>query len=352
MTYELLELVFYRIDEYLREYQEEQIALTWHGGEICLLGAEYFRKAYELQEKNCPTTKSRIEHLVQSNLTLMNKEILDALRQLGIEQIGSSFEPLPHLRGFGPNRDSDAYNHAFMRGVNLLNEHHICWGVIYVVHRGSLEKPLDIFNYLTNLNLQTQPNINAVWVFGKDKHNLAITPEEYADFLGAIFPVWWKHRQRYPKVKPFCGLVDYVIEKNQSLVCESSGVCSNRWIYIGPEGNTSQCGKAGDYNFMSYGKIQERSIKEILNDPQRNQIAERQLHLPLDECSGCRLWGICHGGCPLDSFQAYGDFKHRTPNCAATKRFIEKYFEPITGYHIDATPSVRIADSVISQGIT
>lgn len=338
MSFDLLELIFEKINEYLTNKPKEKVYLTWHGGEVCLLGAGYFEKAFELQEKHCSETKSRIEHLVQSNLTLINQKIINAMRKLDINQIGSSYEPLPHIRGFGKKRDSDAYNRRFLKGCNLLNDNDINWGVIYVVHRKSLEKPLDIFHYLMNLNLRSQPNFNKVYIFDEDKHNLSITPEEFADFLGAIFPVWWEHKDRYPNVEPFCGITKNIKDKNMELVCESSGNCSHEWVYIGPEGDTSQCGRSGDYGVLSYGRIQDLSLRKILGDKQRNQIRRRQAVLPQTECKDCRFWGMCHGGCPLDAFMVYGDFNRRTPNCDILRIFIEKYFEPITGSRADFRP--------------
>ncbi|HAV23652.1 MAG: hypothetical protein A2X67_12930 [Ignavibacteria bacterium GWA2_55_11] len=331
----LLELVFQRINEYLCAHPRETMTLTWHGGEVCLLGPEYFRLALEHQKKHCPQTQDRIEHLVQSNLTLLTQELIEVFRQLGIRQIGSSYEPIPGLRGFGKNRDSDAYNRAFMRSVELLEENNIYWGVIYVVHRKSLAIPLELFYHLTNMNLRSQPNFNMVWVYGSDEHELAITPEEFADFLGAIFPVWWKHRVRFPHVKPFEGIIRSLRDRNVGLVCESSGSCTYEWVYIGPEGHTSQCGKAGDYNMESYGRIQDCTLESILHDARRDAFLQRQSLLPETECRECRLWGICHGGCPLESKQHYGTYMHKSPNCAATKRLIERYIEPVTGLHAD-----------------
>jgi hypothetical protein len=48
------------------------------------------------------------------------------------------------------------------------------------------------------------------------------------------------------------------------------------------------------------------------------------------------LWGLCNGGCPLDPFPEFGDIFHKTSLCAATRTFVEKYFEPITGHKYNA----------------
>jgi len=338
MSDEVVELVFQRINEYLELNPEKKVLFTWHGGEVGLLGADYFRKAFEFQEKHCATTKSRIEHLVQSNLTLMTQELLDIFRLFEIRQIGSSYDPIPSIRGPGRNRDSDFYNRKFFEGVNLLNENGFTWGVIYVVHRKSLQMPLDIFHFLTNLNIRTCPNFNRVNVYGEDKNNISITSEEFADFLGAIFPVWWKHRERYPNVRPFAGFTENVRDKNLSLVCETSGACSHEWLYIGPEGETSQCGRGGDYGLTSYGNIRKFSLQELLRNEQRDRLAMRQQVLPQTECKDCRFWGMCHGGCPLDACLISGGFLRRAESCDALKIFMEKYFEPVTGLRADFPP--------------
>jgi uncharacterized protein len=326
----MLELVFKKIDEYLQALPEERMTLIWHGGEPCLLGVDYYKKALEFQDAHCSLTKSRIDHAMQSNLTLITQELVDVFRQLGIDQIGTSYEPIPHTRGFGKNRDSEAYNRGFMDGINLLNENGMGWGIIYVVTRRSLQMPLDIFYFLTNL----KPGfvLNPVLVYeGEDFHGIGITPLEFADFLGAIFPVWWKTRHRYPEVDPFRSMLRNVSEGARHLGCGDSGECAFSHSYIGPSGEASHCGRAGDWSIVSYGNIQERSLMEIFSDEQRRQFGKRNEVLPQSDCKDCRFWGICHGGCPLDAYNKHKDFMHKTEWCGAKRVFIEKYFEPITG---------------------
>jgi uncharacterized protein len=331
MDMKLLETVFFRINEFLKSNPTETVSFTWHGGEVCLLGEEYLRTAYEIQNRVCPDTGRRIRHLVQSNLTLVTQGLLDAFRQMKITQIGSSFEPIPHIRGFGESRDSDAYNRRFFEGVNLLEKNGFTWGVIYVVHKKSLEKPVDIFNYMVNLNLKCSPNFNPVLIYGEDTHGLAITAAEFAHFLGAIFPLWWKNRERYPNLKPFYDYYRAIFGASAGLTCGRSGTCANNWIYIGPDGETSHCGVAGDFWFVRYGNVCDKSLYDLLHDAQRQRIIDRVALLSKSECGGCRFWGICYGGCPMEARVAYGDMMRRSPFCETTKIFVEQYFEPITG---------------------
>ncbi len=336
MPLDILEVVFQKIGEYLAEFPEEKVNLTWHGGEPLTLGVDYFKKAFEFQETYCPNTKSRVNHSIQSNLTLLDQDFIDAFKLLGMNTIGTSYEPLPHIRGSGPDRDSDTYNRLFMRGINLLEKNDFGWGFIYVVTRRALENPLDIFYFLSNFKLNGLFNLHPVLVYeNEDRHNIAITPLEFAEFLGAVFPVWWEHRERYEEVEPFRSYLLNYRNGPSRLGCVEAGSCAYSYLYIGPGGHVSHCGRAADWDIITYGNIEERPLREIFKDKRRGILEKRNAVLPQTECSGCIYWGICHGGCPLDAYNDRKDFLHKTEWCEAKKVFLEKYFEPITGLKRD-----------------
>ena len=254
MPLEVLEQALIRTNEYLERHPDETVELLWHGGEPLLLGPEYFRRAWELQRRRCPATLSRITHNIQTNLTCFTEAFVEVFRLLGITSVGTSYDPEPHLRGPGPDRNSSAYNRDFLRALAVLERHGFGWGVIYVVTRRSLECPADVFHFLTNLRLSGGVSLNPVLVYDEARRDIAITPEEHAEFLGAIFPLWWAHRDRYPDVEPFKSLVTNIIEGGTSLGCVDSGSCTYQHINIAPNGETSQCGRSGDWGLLQYRK--------------------------------------------------------------------------------------------------
>jgi len=331
MSFELLEIVFKNINEYLLSKPDDKLSLIWHGGEPLLLGVDYFKKALEFQEKHCSQTKNRLEHAMQSNLTLINQDFIDVLKEMGINTLGTSYDPEPHVRGGGADRDTAAYNKKFFKGLNLLEENNIGFGFIYVVTKKSIQKPLDVFHVLSNFKLSGGFMMNPVLIYGDDKNDIAITPEEYCDFLGTIFPYWYKHKDRFPMVDPFNNMMRNVRDKQISLGCSDAGDCAYHYAYIGPKGEASQCGRAGDWGIISYGNIKDRSLIDIYNDKSRDILVERTEMLPEGDCKDCRFWYICHGGCPLDAYSKHNEFLRKSSWCEAKKGFLEKYFEPITG---------------------
>jgi radical SAM protein with 4Fe4S-binding SPASM domain len=331
MTREVLERVFIRIDELLRESPEEELEVVWHGGEPLLPGPDFYAYVVELQERHCAGTRARVTHSVQTNLSLFTREFARIFRQLGMDCIGTSYDPIAGVRGPGDRPDTAAYNAKFMHGLQIAEEEGFGWGVIYVVTKLALERPLEVFHFMTNLKLDGGINFHPVLVYGPEPRHLAITPEEFADFLGAIFPEWWRHQDRYPQVEPFRSLVRNVREGAFSLGCGDSGRCSDSHWNVAPDGAVSHCGRSADWGLLDYGTVFDTSFAEMLRDPQRRALVERNEVLPAGECRDCRLWAICHGGCPLDSWAVHRSFAHRTPWCEAKRRFVERTFEPVTG---------------------
>ena len=333
MSNGVLERMYQRINEYLLEDLNRCCEIIWHGGEPLLAGVSFYKTAIEFRQKYCSDTQSRIQHSIQSNLTLMQPVFIPVFRKLGMTFIGTSYDPISNIRGLGRARRSDIYNRQFMWGVQTIEEAGFGWGAIYVVTKMSLLDPIGIFHFMTNLNPNASVMFNPVILYGEDLMGLAITAEEYVDFLGTIFPIWWKWRERYRGCQPFQSLVDIIADGRQSLNCSDAGVCHGSHLNISPNGSASICGRAADWGLLDCGSIFDQTIKEIIGHSARQILRQRDTILSSTECLGCRFWPICHGGCPLDSWAANMSFHHKTPWCYVKRGFIEKYFEPVTGIH-------------------
>jgi uncharacterized protein len=235
------------------------------------------------------------------------------------------------MLGPGPNQDTDWYNRAFLDALALAEQRGIAVGIIYVVTSRSLRDPKALFHYLMNLTMLGSVSFNPVLIYDDERRELAITAEQFADFLGAILREWWPIRKRFPDVQPLSSLVGNVVNGSRHLGCAESGRCALTHINIAPDGSTSQCGRSADWGLLPYGNIRERSLDQILADPQRDALLSRLEQVRATECAGCRLWEICHGGCPLDAWSLHKSFAHKSEWCASHKNFIEQHLEPLAG---------------------
>lgn len=331
MPAEILELLFVRINQFLEEKPGERLEIIWHGGEPLLLGAEYFEKAFVFQREHCAATSGRIRHRIQTNLTLLSASFIEVFRKLDMVSIGTSYDPVAGVRLLKKG-DGEGYNKRFLDAVALLEREGFRWGVICVVTKLSLERPLDIFYFMTNLVPDGGVMFNPVNVESSEHERFKISAEEFADFLGAIFPVWWENRDRYPRVEPFQSLTgDLLSDKKHNFFCADSGNCANTHFNLGPKGRWAHCGRSADWGLLDYGSIFERSISEVFSDATRDLLRQRNKILSSGECRGCKWWSVCHGGCPLDGHMNSGELTGKTMWCNAKRDFIEHYFIPITG---------------------
>lgn len=330
-----LKKVFVYINEYLEKFPNEYFSIVWHGGEPLIVGVDFYRKVLELQETYCSSTKSRIEHDIQSNLTLITQEMIDVLKQMGITRVGTSYEPYKGIRGFGPMRDSDAYNKKFFRGIELLQKNGMTWGFIYVVTKNVIDKPLEIFNLLSNFKVKGGFQLHPVYSYkNEDTNHVGITAKEFADFLGEIFKFWWPHRNRFPYVEPFFSYLNHYTNGGP-VCCSESGNCAYSHIYIGPEGEYSHCGRSSDWDVFEVGNVDNMSIVEAFEQPYRKELQMRSSYLLENDCKGCSYFKLCHGGCPLDGWNSTDSVMSKTEWCLSRRYFLKHYFEPITGLSFD-----------------
>jgi sulfatase maturation enzyme AslB (radical SAM superfamily) len=326
MRADVVQTALQRADEYLAASPGETVELLWHGGEPLLLGERFFRDVIDAQGRLCRATGARIRHTLQTNLTLLDGYWLDLFDELSIRAIGTSYDPLPGLRGFsrdlGARIDSESYNTRFMKAVSLLESRGVEWSVIYVVTRLALGSAPQLLRYLTNL--VPSGAITFVPMLGREATDLATTPAEHARFLGEAFAFWWPQRQRHDGVQPFAGVCEALLEERRDPGCMDFGLCEGRCdqIEIDPAGNVGHACLPIDGHSETMGRLEAMSISDALAR-HREWLARAN-----GDCTGCRLSYLCH---PSGASNAEGPALRRSDWCEVRLRFIEDYVEPITG---------------------
>jgi len=330
MNSEILKKIVVRINEFLTEYPEERIDLIWHGGEPLLAGVEFYRTAHEYFKKYCKDTGERISHSIQTNLTLFNKSFAEVFTDMGILSIGTSYDQAPGMRGLCKGIGYLDYNKNFFKGLGLLYRYSLNWGLIYVATKQSIINPPAVFHFLTNLQINSNLTINPVTVSLKKEltssQNYEITPEEYMDFLGAIFPEWWNNRGRYKNVQPFTSLHSCII-KNEKENCMHFGICeadSNK-IIINPDGTYLDADDSDPLNNI-YGSVTDKNLDSVYREINGKYSDKKNQQYSSGICAGCRFISLCGMDCPESS-----GFVKNDKWCRARIGFIEKYFEPLTG---------------------
>lgn len=333
MSERILRALYRRIGEYLAN-SDDRVNITWHGGEPMLPGPAFYEKVIAIQKRFLGKNAERVQHSMQTNLTMLNDSFRDIFERLGIRQLGSSFEFVPGLRGIGKNCDSQAYERKFFDAISKLNQWGVGFGVVYVVTSRSIGRGEEVLNYLINLvNHDGGLRINPLYLEGEAKKEavkpLGVSAVDFGNFLGCCFRSWYPRREIYNPIEPFLGFYNFLVGKSKSLCCDESGVCGSSHLGVDPDGNIYQCGRAMDSHVLKYGHLLTHDFKGVFEHELKHKLSLRSAELRRTECSDCRFFDYCHGGCPIDGFIYRADWNRKTIWCEARRIFFQDHMEPV-----------------------
>lgn len=312
------------LDQFTKEYIEAQtmndVLFTWHGGEPLMRPLSFYRKALELQNKY--GRGRNISNVIQTNGTLLTDEWCRFLHENNW-LVGVSID--------GPQEFHDEYRRTasggpswakVMRGIQLLNKHHVEWNAMAVVNDFNADYPLDFYHFFKEMGcrfIQITPVVERMVNHADGRHlatltddatapvtDFSVTPEQWGRFLCAIFDEWVRNDVGQTYVELFdCILANWV------------GVTPGICVYA------KECGHAGimEFNgdvyscdhfvFPEYrlGNIREKTITEMLYGEQQQQFSRLKSQSLPKECKKCEWEFACHGECPRTRFikDVYGN---------------------------------------------
>ncbi len=312
---EIIEDLFFRINEYLELFPLAQIEIQWHGGEPLLLGENFYRKVVQLQTSILSKYDDRIVHTMQSNLTLLDRPLLSVLSMLKIKFIGTSVDPIPGIRGIGKSIDSELYMKKLLEGISLLESVNIRWGINYVVTRRSFDIPEKILYYLSNFNLAKNIVFNPVNVKTPSALPLKLTAHDYVSFLTDI----------YLLRKNGMGLIGDVEPIGSSEIAATQII---KGIPISETTHETPVMIDGKGNFYYYrfpddpiGNVQYDNFNDVIIENERINNSIKVREKKKRKCMKCTLWPLCLANTVNDSFSQNEDFEN-LEWCKARKEFV------------------------------
>ena len=312
------------LEQFTREYIEaqtmNQVLFTWHGGEPLLRSLDFYRKALSLQQKYAGGR--RIDNVIQTNGTLLTDEWCEFFAQ-NHWLVGISID--------GPQPDHDHYRltaagkpswKKVMQGIKLLKKHGVEWNAMAVVNAYNANHPLEFYRFFKENGcqfLQFTPIVERLTrhedgrtlasLADKDEIPLSeasVTPEQWGNFLCAIFDEW----VRKDVGKIFVEIFDCTLANWMGVspgICAYSKECGHAGV-MEHNGDVYSC---DHFVFPEYklGNIRDHSLIYMLYGEQQQEFS-RLKHSSLPrQCKECDMEFACHGECPKNRFMKdqYGD---------------------------------------------
>ncbi len=363
-------------DEVLRAFIVSYIAaqptpvveFVWQGGEPTLLGIDFFRRVIELQKLFAG--EKTINNSLQTNGTLLTDEWCAFLRNHSF-MVGISLD--------GPQVIHDRYRcdragkgsfDRVMRGLRLLQEHGVEYNVLASVARETASRPLEVYRFLRDNGvefIQFAPIVERRPDACSRQHGLQLSgpasldtielqtevtpwtviPEEYGDFLIAVYEEWVRRDVGKVFVMNFEWALNAWIG-NPSPVCVHAQQCGGSLV-MEHNGDVYAC---DHFVYPQYrlGNILTDKLPPLVRQSRLNGFGvEKETALP-SRCRECEVLAACRGGCPKHRFaKTWDDQPGLHYLCPGYEKFflhIRKYLRAMAQLLENGLPASYIMEAV------
>jgi uncharacterized protein len=356
------------ITNYITSQPTPVVEFVWQGGEPTLLDIDFFKRVVDLQK---PFVKRKtITNSLQTNGTLLTDKWCRFLKKNNF-MVGISLD--------GPKEIHDRYRRdrkgsgtfdQVMRGLKLLQEHEVDYNVLACVARDTAKRPLDIYRFFKEQGVEFiqftpvverlcdahsgVPGLRLAGPAALDRKDpqgevtpWSVIPEEYGDFLIAIYEEWVRHDVGTVFVMNFEWVLNAWIG-NPSPVCVHGPTCG-RAVVIEHNGDVYACDHCV-YQQYKLGNILSETLPDMVAKSLRSGFGVAKESALPRWCGECEVLLACHGGCPKHRFEtSHYDEPGLQYLCPGYKKFflhIRKYLRAMTTLLENGLPASRVMDAV------
>jgi uncharacterized protein len=345
-----------------------ELLFAWQGGEPTLLGIDFFRRALELQKSYAGGKPVR--NTLQTNGTLLDDDWCRFLKKNDF-LVGLSLD--------GPEELHDRYRRdagggptfaKVMRALELMKKHGTEFNILACVNRETSKRPLDVYTFFREVGVEFIQFIPIVELASNEKSaelglqlgvpqehggegsdpdvtDWTVEPEDYGDFLNAIFDEWVRNDVGSVFVMNFeWALVSYIGIDNPA--CFFSPVCGNA-VIIEHNGDIYSC---DHFMYPRYrlGNILTDDLAGMMNSPLQREFGADKGNLPR-YCQECKVLMACYGECPKHRFVTTPDGEPGLNYlCAGYRKYfshIAPYLKVIAELLADGKPATDVMDKTI-----
>ncbi|HVP79019.1 MAG TPA: anaerobic sulfatase maturase, partial [Thermodesulfobacteriota bacterium] len=356
------------ITNYITSQPTPVVEFVWQGGEPTLLGVEFFSRVVDLQKPFI--NKKTITNSLQTNGTLLTAEWCQFLKKNNF-MVGISLDgPKEVHNRYRRDRKGNGTFDQVMRGLKLLQEYEVDYNVLACVARETAKHPLDVYRFfkdegiefiqftpvverLSNVN-SAPSGLRLAGPATLDKKEpltdvtpWSVIPEEYGDFLIAMYEEWVRHDVGTVFVMNFEWVLNAWIG-NPPPVCVHAKKCGHA-VVIEHNGDVFACDHCV-YPPYKLGNIMTDTLPEMVAKSLRSGFGvAKETALPR-WCRDCEVLAACQGGCPKHRFEtSYYDEPGLQYLCPGYKKFflhIRKYLRAMATLLENGLPASRVMEAI------
>lgn len=317
------------IISWISGFRDDQVTITFHGGEPLLAGAGFFNQALPLLAEGL--AKNRPSFAIQTNLWKMNDEIAEILAEYQIP-VGSSID--------GPEIITDmqrgeGYFARTMAGYEIAKKHGLDVRFICTFTNKSVKAKEEIVRFFSEkgFTLKLHPALPSLR--SDNPEQWALPPEEYGELLVFLL----NYSLENPEDLEIMNIQDLCrcVFTRRGSVCTFADCMANTYA-IGPDGSIYPC-----YRFVG---MDEWVMGSVFDNPALSDLEMsegwKKMHQFRDyvdtSCHSCSHIRYCRGGCPYNAMApGGGTISGVDPHCTAYKRIFDEISGKMNAEMFDST---------------
>jgi len=356
------------ITNYITSQPTPLVELVWQGGEPTLLGVDFFKRVVELQKPF--VHQKTITNSLQTNGTLLTDEWCAFLKKHNF-MVGISLDGPKEIHDrYRRDRQGNGTFDRVMQGLRLLQKHKVEYNVLACVARDTATRPLDIYQFFKNEGIEfiqftpiveRMPDARSSQLglrlagpatldnraVPPDVTSWTVIPEDYGDFLIAIYEEW----VRSDVGKVFIMNFEWALNAwigNPSPVCIHAEQCG-RSVVLEHNGDVYVCDHCV-YPEYKLGNILTDNLLQMAEKSVQSGFGVRKETALPRWCKECEVLPACRGGCPKHRFaKTYYDEPGLHYLCAGYKKFflhIRKYLKAMTTLLENGLPASYVMEAI------
>jgi uncharacterized protein len=346
------------LETYLRQMIESQaephVTIAWQGGEPTMMGAGFFRHAFELVDRLKPPGM-QVEHTIQTNGTLLDDEFCDLFSERGV-LVGLSMDGPPAMHdAYRVDKGGKPTHERVLAAARLMQQREVEFNILCTVHDANADHPLEVYRYFRDVvgarylqlipiveraTQETLATANAGWgshratdrpvyqVEGSLVTERTVTAERWGNFLISVFDEWIQRDVGTVFVNMFdAALASWL--GIQPAMCIFAERCGNA-LALEHTGDLYSCDHYVEPDYL-LGNIRETHMLEMVASPRQRAFGNAKHDSLPRYCLECPVRFACHGECPRNRFIETPDGQPGLNFlCAGYKSFFQHIDRPMT----------------------
>lgn len=289
--------MFEHLGAFCAENDVDSARIVWHGGEPLLLPPDYFWRAFELQRRAFDGVRTKVVHVTQTNLTVLDEERIALLRD-GFTDRGVSLDLFGSLR---VNAGGNCREHVAKANLDMLLARGIGFTGITVLTKGNRRRVRQIYEFYRerSMNFRLLPLHRGDFGTG---HWFEISAKDTLEAFCTLADLWLENPAG-PRVHPIWGIISDV----HAALAEGQPVAPLDKRTFEPLLIVDKDG--GVYPFSDfpsetacYGNVFREPLGAILTSPVHERVMAATEARVQKTCGTCRHYGSTCAGIPVAEF--------------------------------------------------